>query len=152
MPHDGRTSAWQLGRAGSAGRQAGRPGRTHAGRGAPFRAWFARLATRASDAVGSVWAFLAVLTIIAVWLISGPIFGFSDTWQLVMNTVSSIVTFVLVFLIQNAQNRDSKATQLKLDELIRAAANARNQFIAAEREPEEQLDQAKRTVESAKTG
>lgn len=118
----------------------------------PFRAWFASLATRVSDAVGSVWAFLAVLTIIGVWLITGPIFGFSDTWQLVMNTVSSIVTFVMVFLIQNAQNRDSKATQLKLDELIRAAADARNQFIAAEREPEEHLDQAKRVVESEKHG
>ena len=109
----------------------------------PFRSWFAKAATRVSDATGSAWAFSLAALVIVVWLVSGPIFGFSDTWQLVINTGTTIVTFLMVFLIQNTQNRDAKATQLKLDELIRAVDAARNEFIDAEDEPEEHVAQQK---------
>lgn len=78
-----------------------------------------------------------------VWLVSGPIFGFSDTWQLIMNTVSSIVTFLMVFLIQNTQNRDSAALQLKLDELIRANA-ARKDLVGIEEKPESEIESKRR--------
>ena len=87
--------------------------------------------------------------LVAAWLISGPLFGFSDTWQLVMNTVSSIVTFLMVFLIQNAQNRDSEALQLKLDELIRVTA-ARNQLIGVEHLSEPELDLIRSDIERNK--
>ena len=94
--------------------------------------------------------FSAAVLIILVWAVTGPIFGFSDTWQLVINTGTTIVTFLMVFLIQNTQNRDAKATQLKLDELIRAVSKARNQFIGAEGDPEEMIDEEKRAVEAEK--
>ena len=116
----------------------------------PFKAWFARAATRVSDLMGSAWAFTLAVLIILVWALTGPVFGFSDTWQLVINTGTTIVTFLMVFLIQNTQNRDAKATQLKLDELIRAIADARNELIGAEADPEEQLDREKRAVEAEK--
>ena len=117
-------------------------------RASPFKAWFSKVATRVSDAMGSAWAFSVALVVILVWLVTGPIFGFSDTWQLVINTGTTIVTFLMVFLIQNTQNRDAKATELKLDELIRAIADARNQFIGAESEPEERLEREKRELEA----
>ncbi|HEX6062262.1 MAG TPA: low affinity iron permease family protein, partial [Candidatus Limnocylindria bacterium] len=116
----------------------------------PFKAWFGRVATRVSDAMGTPWAFTVAAAVILVWVVSGPIFGFSDTWQLVINTGTTIVTFLMVFLIQNTQNRDAKATQLKLDELIRAIGDARNQFIGAELEPEELVEREKREVEAEK--
>ena len=116
----------------------------------PFRAWFGRTATAVSDLAGSAWAFTVALAVILTWAVTGPIFGFSDTWQLVINTGTTIVTFLMVFLIQNTQNRDAKATQLKLDELIRAIGNARNQLIGAETEPEEEIEREKRSVEGAK--
>jgi len=116
----------------------------------PFKAWFGRIATKVSDAMGSPWAFTVAVAVILVWVVTGPIFGFSDTWQLVINTGTTIVTFLMVFLIQNTQNRDAKATQLKLDELIRAIGDARNQFIGAELEPEELLEREKRQVEAEK--
>lgn len=87
---------------------------------------------------------------IAGWTISGPVFGFSDTWQLVANTFTTLVTFLMVFLIQNTQNRDAKATQLKLDELIRSIRDARNEFIGAESEPEERIERETREVEAEK--
>ena len=108
------------------------------------------MATRVSDATGSVWTFAIAIVLIAGWAISGPVFGFSDTWQLVANTFTTLVTFLMVFLIQNTQNRDAKATELKLDELIRAIGDARNEFIGAELEPEEQLEQEKRAIEAEK--
>src|SRR5919197_459939 len=83
-----------------------------------MRAWFARVATAVSVAAGSSWAFILALGVIVVWAVTGPIFGFSDTWQLVINTGTTIVTFLMVFLIQNSQNRDARAIQLKLDELL----------------------------------
>lgn len=116
----------------------------------PFRAWFGHAATRVSEAVGSPWAFMLAFLVILTWVVTGPIFGFSDTWQLVINTGTTIVTFLMVFLIQNTQNRDSKATQLKLDELIRSIGEARNQYIGAELESEDLLDREKREVEAAK--
>ena len=112
----------------------------------PFKAWFRRVATTVSNATGSAFAFTVAMLIILTWALTGPVFGFSDTWQLVINTGTTIVTFLMVFLIQNTQNRDAKATQLKLDELIRAVADARNEFIDAEEEPEEQIDREKRAV------
>jgi low affinity Fe/Cu permease len=100
--------------------------------------------------MGSPWAFTLAVAVILGWVVTGPIFGFSDTWQLVINTGTTIVTFLMVFLIQNTQNRDAKATQLKLDELIRAIGDARNQFIGAELEPEELMEREKREVEAEK--
>jgi low affinity Fe/Cu permease len=116
----------------------------------PFKAWFGRVATAVSDATGSVWTFAIAIALILGWIVSGPLFGFSDTWQLIANTFTTLVTFLMVFLIQNTQNRDAKATQLKLDELIRAIGEARNQFIGAELEPEELLQREKRAVEAEK--
>jgi low affinity Fe/Cu permease len=116
----------------------------------PFKAAFGKVATRVSDAMGSVWAFSVALLVILAWIVTGPIFGFSDTWQLVINTGTTIVTFLMVFLIQNTQNRDAKATELKLDELIRAIGDARNEMIGAEAEPEELLERQKREIEAEK--
>jgi low affinity Fe/Cu permease len=117
-------------------------------RESPFRAWFGRVATRVSEAAGSAWIFVVALALILFWAISGPLFGFSDTWQLVANTFTTLVTFLMVFLIQNTQNRDAKATQLKLDELIRAISKARNRYIGAESDPEERLKRELREVEA----
>lgn len=101
---------------------------------------FGRFAGVASFWLGSKWAFLFAGLVIAVWGITGPIFHYSDTWQLVINTGTTIVTFLMVFLIQNTQNRDSRAINLKLDELIRAIQNARNQMINIESLSDMELD------------
>jgi low affinity Fe/Cu permease len=90
---------------------------------------FDRLADRLTVILGSAEALIASVVVVAVWAITGPIFEFSDTWQLFINTTTTVVTFWMVFVIQNSQNRESKATQLKLDELIRAMEGARNRFI-----------------------
>ena len=101
---------------------------------------FHQFARVTSAAVGSVWAFLLALGTVAVWGLTGPFFGFSDTWQLVINTGTTIVTFIMVFLIQSTQNRDAKAVHLKLDELIRAVSGARNNLLDLEKLPEEELE------------
>lgn len=93
---------------------------------------FRKIANKISAATGSAYAFILAICIIVVWGISGPAFGYSDTWQLVINTGTTIVTFLMVFLIQNTQNRDSKAMQLKLDELIRSTKSARDSFVDLE--------------------
>lgn len=102
---------------------------------------FHRVATKVSTVAGKPWAFLLALLAIVVWFLSGPIFGFSDTWQLVINTTTTIITFLMVFLIQNTQNRDAKAVHLKLDELIKAIRGARNRLVDLEELTDEQLDE-----------
>jgi low affinity Fe/Cu permease len=94
--------------------------------------WFGRFAAQVSAGMGSKWAFAAAGLVIVVWAITGPIFHYSDTWQLVINTGTTIVTFLMVFLIQNTQNRDARAINLKLNELIRAIDAARDQMIDIE--------------------
>ena len=101
---------------------------------------FAKIATRVSEVVGSSWSFAIAATIVVVWAVSGPVFGFSDTWQLVINTGTTIITFLMVFVIQNTQNRDNQAVQIKLDELLRALKNARTSFVDIEELPDEALD------------
>lgn len=93
---------------------------------------FIRFAKAAAHFTGHPWAFLLAATVVLAWAVTGPIFGFSDTWQLVINTGTTIVTFLMVFLIQNTQNRDAEAVQIKLDELIRAVKGARNSVINIE--------------------
>ena len=105
-----------------------------------MREMFNRAAAGLTRALGAPVALFIAMGVIVVWLVSGPAFGFSDTWQLLINTGTTIVTFLMVFVIQNAQNRDSKAVHAKLDELIRSAQEARDEFVNAEVEPEEWLD------------
>ena len=93
---------------------------------------FRRVANRISIWTGSATVFLGAVLVVIVWATTGPIFNFSDTWQLVINTGTTIITFLMVFLIQNTQNRDSKAVQLKLDELIRATKGARTTYVGLE--------------------
>jgi low affinity Fe/Cu permease len=101
--------------------------------------FFRLFATAASEATGSAWTFMLAVAVIVVWGVSGPLFGFSDTWQLVINTGTTIVTFLMVFLVQNTQNRDAKATHLKLDELLRATKNARTGLVNLEALSDEEL-------------
>lgn len=98
---------------------------------------FNRIADRTTSALGSFWALIASVLVVVLWGLTGPIFHFSDTWQLFINTTTTVVTFWMVFVIQNSQNRDAKAVHLKLDELIRAAEGARNAFITLENESEQ---------------
>src|SRR6187455_1270808 len=101
--------------------------------------FFRKFAHKTSTIVGSPWSFIVAVGIIVVWAVTGPLFHFSDTWQLVINTSTTIVTFLMVFLIQNTQNRDAKAIHLKLDELIRCIKGARNTLIDLEEMSEEEL-------------
>jgi low affinity Fe/Cu permease len=89
--------------------------------------------------LGSAWAFSAAVLVILLWLVTGPVFHFSDTWQLIINTATTVITFLMVFLIQNTQNRDAKAMHLKLDELIRAVEGARNELVDLENLSDEDL-------------
>ena len=93
---------------------------------------FRGVADRATRVLGTPWALFVAIGLIAIWAVSGPVFGFSDTWQLAINTGTTILTFLMVFVIQTSQNRQAKATQFKLDELIKAMPGARNRMIAAE--------------------
>ncbi len=121
-----------------------------------MRDLFRKFSTSASAAAGSAWAFILAAGVVLLWAVTGPLFGYSDTWQLVMNTTSSIITFLMVFLIQNTQNRDTMATQLKLDELLRAVAGARNGMVDLESLSDEELDRLqgefRRLREKAKPG
>ena len=101
---------------------------------------FTSFAGAVARATGKPLTFALSVVLIVVWAVTGPYFGFSDTWQLVINTGTTIVTFLMVFLIQNAQNRDGAAIQCKLDELIRAAGKARNQFIGIEHLTDDQIE------------
>ena len=104
---------------------------------------FACFAQAAARQAGRAHTFVLALTVIVVWAISGPMFGWSDTWQLVINTGTTIVTFLMVFLIQNTQNRDTEALQIKIDELIRVNEQARNRLLAIEDLSDKELDQIK---------
>jgi low affinity Fe/Cu permease len=104
---------------------------------------FAKFSNRIAHWAGHYLAFLFALLIIVVWAVTGPLFGFSDTWQLVINTGTTIVTFLMVFLIQNTQNRDALAVHLKLDELIRSIDQADNKLMAAEDETDDELAELK---------
>lgn len=105
---------------------------------------FRKFANAVSTAAGSYFAFILAFSTILVWAISGPFFGFSETWQLVINTGTTIVTFLMVFLVQNAQNRDAQATQLKLDELIKVMRGASNKYIDAEDMSDAELERLKK--------
>jgi low affinity Fe/Cu permease len=109
-----------------------------------MRDLFDRLAHATARWAGRPVSFILAAGVILAWVVTGPIFGFSDTWQLVINTGTTIVTFLMVFLIQNTQNRDTLAIQLKLDELIRATEGAKNQLIDLEDETEDKLEEVKR--------
>lgn len=104
-----------------------------------IREAFRVFARKSSSTLGSAWAFIAAILIIVAWGVTGPMFHFSDTWQLIINTGTTIVTFLMVFLIQNTQNRDAKAVHLKLDELIRASHGARNHLVDLEKLSDEEL-------------
>ena len=109
---------------------------------------FTAVATRLSSWVGDSIAFILALAVVIAWGITGPIFHYSDTWQLIINTGTTIVTFLMVFLIQNAQNRDAAAMQAKLDELIRAIAEARGQFIGIEHRSDADIQQIRAALEA----
>jgi low affinity Fe/Cu permease len=105
---------------------------------------FRDFARRAADVMGSHWSFIISLALCVVWAAAGPFFGYSDSWQLVINTGTTVLTFLAVFLIQNTANRAALATELKLDELIRAVDAARNRFVNLEEWSDEQLEALQR--------
>jgi low affinity Fe/Cu permease len=102
--------------------------------------YFRKFSQKTSEIMGSPWAFIAAIIVILLWALSGPVFHYSDTWQLVINTSTTIITFLMVFLIQNTQNRDAKAIHLKLDELIHGNKNARNKIMGLEEMNDEELE------------
>jgi len=108
---------------------------------------FRIFARRSSMVLGSAWAFASAILIIVIWVLTGPTFHYSDTWQLIINTGTTIVTFLMVFLIQNTQNRDAKAAHLKLDEVIRALKGARNELIDLEKLSDEDLTSLEKQFE-----
>ena len=109
---------------------------------------FTAIASHIAHGAGHPGTFALAFAVILVWGVSGPMFGYSDTWQLVINTGTTIVTFLMVFLIQNSQNRDAAAMQAKLDELLRAVSDARNGFIGIEHLTDEEIEELRRRLEA----
>ena len=112
---------------------------------------FGKFAARSSHYLGSRWAFVVAIAVIVAWALTGPFFHYSDTWQLVINTGTTIVTFLMVFLIQNTQNRDARAIHLKLNELIHAVDKAKNKMIDVEKLSDLELDELAKTYETIRT-
>ena len=108
---------------------------------------FTAIAARIASFAGQPSAFIIAVALIVIWVVTGPAFHYSDTWQLVVNTATTIVTFLMVFLIQNSQNRDAAAMQAKLDELIRAVAEARNEFIGIEHKTDTEIEAIRAAIE-----
>ena len=111
---------------------------------------FRLFSQKVSEAAGKSWAFLLALVAVIVWAVTGPLFHYSETWQLVINTGTTIVTFLMIFLVQNTQNRDSKSVELKLDELIHAQKSAHNKLMGIEDKSDEQLERERKIVEKGK--
>ena len=111
--------------------------------------WFTRTSSRLASGLGSSWAFLIAVVIVLSWALTGPIFNFSSDWSLAINTITTVITFLMVFVIQNTQNRDAKAMHLKLDELIRAVPGARKEFMEAEEEDLDEIEREKAIVDEA---
>jgi len=112
-----------------------------------MNAVFSRFSSFISEVTGKPIAFVAALSVVVVWAVSGPFFGFSEVWQLVINTGTTIVTFLMIFVLQNSQNRDGKALQAKLDELILTSKGAENKFIGIEKLDETELRELKRLID-----
>ena len=112
-----------------------------------MRELFRKFAQVISQAVGSSWAFILAVAVIAAWAVTGPMFHYSDTWQLVINTGTTIITFLMVFLIQNTQNRDAKAIHLKLDELIKGVKGARTSMVNLEQLSDKDLERLQKEFE-----
>ena len=112
-----------------------------------MRKFFNLCATKISSAAGQPLTFIVAVTVILVWAVTGPVFHYSDTWQLIINTGTTIITFLMVFLIQNSQNRDAAAMQAKLDELLRAVDKAREQFIGIEHLTDQQIELLRAALE-----
>ena len=113
---------------------------------------FARMANTTARAAGRPFTFIACVAVVVVWAVAGPMFHYTDTWQLVINTGTTIVTFLMVFLIQNTQNRDGAALQAKLDELIRVTELARYDLVGIEIKPEQELEQLREECEAEASG
>jgi low affinity Fe/Cu permease len=139
-PHDGVTAKQRGAHRVAVGKKLPQRGLVHT---------FSRFASRTANVMGAPWAFLAAVVLIVVWLLTGPIFGFSTEWQLIVNSGTTVATFLMVFLIQNTQNRDARAIHLKLDELLRATPRARNEFMDAEEEDLDEIEREKAIVDQA---
>jgi len=122
------------------------PVRAYGSRHHNHSSWFAWLANKTAHLTGRPATFLLATAVVILWAVTGPLFGYSDTWQLVINTGTTIITFLMVFLIQATQNRDTEALQLKLDELILATQAARNDKVCIEEEDEQEIEAAKSEV------
>ena len=116
------------------------PPNSDTGHSSSGREWFRRFAYASAHAMGSPWAFLVAFASILGWVATGPVLGFSETWQLTVNTVTTVITFLMVFLIQNAQNREARVMELKLDELIRALEPARNRLVRMDEMSDAELE------------